>query len=720
MGLYWHCPTIRSILHPHRYKGVVRSKKTCKFQIDWPSPLEEKSWNNNNTPKGKNSEKRPPPPSIENKVPGTFCGNNNRRYRLNQYVSRQDFEVKKSPHSSNKDPPARGINQQAPLQDKSILINYKMLPKLQIDPPGCFEKNNYGTNINPNTLRNRVRDGLTGPPRKGRPPILPKMVEDALAEALTTFVALTAAQMKDKPDRQMLLQKVTACLSNGVIPFPLTDPVSLFRRLQPQFADGVEVSDLNSQMEERRGHEGELYVPPEQLRRIINVDETGLSLDTTTTKSRGRPVTQYGPTSRDLPVGASHANKSRDPMPPHFQLKSMAKDDANKRIQDSFLEELEHNTVTGTWGFNKPTERWSTVNCNASAGMDGTEFTKVVKDAYMPLYPDLAPVPGKRVVLLVDSGPGREDNELQIITAPEGLCLLTGVPNTTHIWQPTDQNYGPFKTMFRQNKTMLNNSRRARRLTMRSQNIPRLVFGGQETEYVTLHSAFHDAFSVEKSKAIWRHDSGSNDGKYGLKGDAFAAKAPRNNEKEKITSTKPGGFVTNSKDVWKAKVLKECMKKIATLKTTKARAAAFAKKKGAAEALVAKCGGEFARLAVQHLKVIYDWKFAKKVAAGMKKEQIVAVLVNAKDDPPVGVVEWSEECDGAELQRLEKAEITMKETLLGKAMAEKLEKCVQTIKEVTPELLEIVALDDGKIEYIKRMQATRGVETTRGLELRAV
>eukprot|EP00536_Pseudo-nitzschia_multiseries_P001974 jgi/Psemu1/4624/gm1.4624_g len=96
----------------------------------------------------------------------------------------------------------------------------------------------------------------------------------------------------------------------------------------------------------------------------------------------------------------------------------------------------------------------------------------------------------------------------------------------------------------------------------------------------------------------------------------------------------------------------------------------------------------------------------------MKKEHVVAALVKAKDDPPVDAVEWSEERDGAELQRLEKAEITMKETLLGKAMAEKLEKCVQTMKEVTPEMLEIAALDDGKIEYIKRMQATRGMESS--------
>eukprot|EP00536_Pseudo-nitzschia_multiseries_P004363 jgi/Psemu1/9848/gm1.9848_g len=192
---------------------------------------------------------------------------------------------------------------------------------------------------------------------------------------------------------------------------------------------------------------------------------------------------------------------------------------------------------------------------------------------------------------------------------------------------------------------------------------------------------------------------------------------PIDNGKEKIASTKPGsnerilklanentaagqkfcitgGFVTSSKQGrLESESFEGTFEKIA---------AAFAKKKGAAEALVAKCGGEFARLlAVQHLKVIYDWKFGgKKVAAGMKKEQIVAALVIAKDDAPVGAVKWSEEVDGADLERLEKAEITMKETLLGKAtMAEKFleKKCVQAIKEVTPEMmLEIADLDAGK------------------------
>eukprot|EP00536_Pseudo-nitzschia_multiseries_P000978 jgi/Psemu1/2204/gm1.2204_g len=76
-------------------------------------------------------------------------------------------------------------------------------------------------------LQNHVREGL-----------VETAVEDAITEAIEMYVALTAADMKDKPSRQMILQKLTAYITNDAISAPLTDPVLLFRRLQPRFADG--------------------------------------------------------------------------------------------------------------------------------------------------------------------------------------------------------------------------------------------------------------------------------------------------------------------------------------------------------------------------------------------------------------------------------------------------------------------------------------------------
>lgn len=61
----------------------------------------------------------------------------------------------------------------------------------------------------------------------------------------------------------------------------------------------------------------------------------------------------------------------------------------------------------------------------------------------------------------------------------------------------------------------------------------------------------------------------------------------------------------------------------------------------------------------------------------------------------------------AELQMLEKADISIiKERVLGKAMADKFKKCVETITDVVPEMLEIADLDYGKMKYIKKMEVT--------------
>ena len=44
---------------------------------------------------------------------------------------------------------------------------------------------------------------------------------------------------------------------------------------------------------------------------------------------------------------------------------------------------------------------------NAKGGMDDDEFFEYLQNLIMPLYPDSAPMNGKKVVLKCDSGPGR-------------------------------------------------------------------------------------------------------------------------------------------------------------------------------------------------------------------------------------------------------------------------------------------------------------------------
>ncbi len=91
--------------------------------------------------------------------------------------------------------------------------------------------------------------------------------------------------------------------------------------------------------------------------------------------------------------------------------------------------------------------------------MDEAEFEKYVKNNIIPLYPDALDIPCKRVLIKVDSGPGRLNIELLAELRLLGWYLYPGVPNTTAVSQETDQNYGPFKSQFRSNLATITNKR---------------------------------------------------------------------------------------------------------------------------------------------------------------------------------------------------------------------------------------------------------------------
>ena len=57
------------------------------------------------------------------------------------------------------------------------------------------------------------------------------------------------------------------------------------------------------------------------------------------------------------------------------------------------------------YGFGEVQEVGMTIGSNAKAGMDSKEFLKYLFSTIVPLYPDAADVSGKRVAIIVDSGP---------------------------------------------------------------------------------------------------------------------------------------------------------------------------------------------------------------------------------------------------------------------------------------------------------------------------
>ena len=112
-------------------------------------------------------------------------------------------------------------------------------------------------------------------------------------------------------------------------------------------------------------------------------------------------------------------------------MKSNATKEEKKQIQELFVKGVQN--TKGKYSGDCITSNGATVNCNMNAGMDGEVFEKYILDAIVKLYPpDAAELPGKRIMLIIDSRPGRNNEALLASLAALGFLLHPGVPNTTH------------------------------------------------------------------------------------------------------------------------------------------------------------------------------------------------------------------------------------------------------------------------------------------------
>ena len=142
---------------------------------------------------------------------------------------------------------------------------------------------------------------------------------------------------------------------------------------------------------------------------------------------------------------------------------------------------------------------------NEKAGMNAVELDKCIENSLLPLFPDIQDTERKSVILKVDSGPGRMNEEMLAKLRLQGFYLVPGVPNTTSKTQETDQNYGPFKSSFRNNIRLLSQARFERKLTLQVTDLPLLVFGGKCPKTgVDLTDSFTSAFNVAANLNCWK------------------------------------------------------------------------------------------------------------------------------------------------------------------------------------------------------------------------
>jgi len=183
------------------------------------------------------------------------------------------------------------------------------------------------------------------------------------------------------------------------------------------------------------------------------LDESCLSLDGTKERRGGRLSSALF--DQTLPCPGKTASKSSitltfiggsnafgEALPPHFQFSTTAKTVERQQLNATVQDHFKH--VLGQWGLSDGPE-WMpvTVGMNEKGGMDADEFEKYIKNSIVPLYSDTAAdKPGQRVLIKVDSGPGRMNFEMLARLRNLGFYLYPGVPNTTSVSQETDQNYG--------------------------------------------------------------------------------------------------------------------------------------------------------------------------------------------------------------------------------------------------------------------------------------
>jgi hypothetical protein len=97
-------------------------------------------------------------------------------------------------------------------------------------------------------------------------------------------------------------------------------------------------------------------------------------------------------------------------VPIYWQLPTAATVEECEKLWFEFLTHV-CNTC-GRFGCDKERVWPCMIGLNEKGGMNNEEFDKYIDNSIVPLYPNLEDMLGKRVLLKVDSGPGRNGRDL--------------------------------------------------------------------------------------------------------------------------------------------------------------------------------------------------------------------------------------------------------------------------------------------------------------------
>ncbi|CAJ1928560.1 unnamed protein product [Cylindrotheca closterium] len=257
--------------------------------------------------------------------------------------------------------------------------------------------------------------------------------------------------------------------------------------------------------------EGYIVFHPGQEKRNINMDEMKFTLDASVESLGGRPahshttscISEGGKADKtpDTACTVVMAVNDDEPLPPMVIFKSTAKDGCgyiNARNLRSFPQ------IKGKWGYEKPRIVDCLVSTGANASMNTDILQNWMRESILTLYPDCQDIPGRRVCLKVDSGPGRTAAKFVGETRVEGVDIFPGLPNGSECNQEMDQLFSPYKNSVYRNRDKLANAK-GNKGNLTLVDVGYCLFGGQVTledgNVLELEESFVLHFTPEKIRA---------------------------------------------------------------------------------------------------------------------------------------------------------------------------------------------------------------------------
>jgi hypothetical protein len=383
------------------------------------------------------------------------------------------------------------------------------------------------------------------PPRRGTKGRLPEGTIEALADLFFSFNAMcqyNGEKILTRPEQIALLQTIVDDYFEQKTPIePSMNARVLFSRIEEmnayqQHCDFTDERDLlrfvwfTSQnitlhydryeqfaVEKgfaRRSSGDELQKDGEQIKwyedqktRGMNWDEMRWSFDYSKNGQGGRPPTifvanklqnvgegaQKSSYSCSIMFGVTYNNEA---LPPLIILPSTAE---YPRIREELVKRLHQ--IEGRFGHDKKKYFDCMIATSPKGSMTGSIMNSFVQKLAL-LYPDVKDEEGYRLFLKLDSGPGRDDENVLHTARANGIYVYPGVPNTSEGTQECDQLFSYLKTLMESNRRKIFSIRsKFRAGSVSVLDLPFILFGGvfdlPDGTSIELPNAFEKAFSTQ-------------------------------------------------------------------------------------------------------------------------------------------------------------------------------------------------------------------------------